>query len=518
LFGANGANPSVKLAANNADATSATTYGIANENIAAGSTGEIVTQGLIKNVNTAAYAEGDILYLGSTAGSLTTTKPYGANHLVYVGVVTSVNSTSGRILVKVQNGYELDELHRVDIDHTQALASADYLTYNGTTGLWQNAPLAIEDDTAPVLGGNLDVNGNKIVSTSNGNIAIEPNGTGIVTANKNIETTGDVKAKELHSTNSTGDEGGQINLAQAATNSTLGGDTVTIDIWQNRFRIFEQGGDARGVYIDLSAATAGVGTNLLSGGGGIALTDLSVGTEGTASGDGAISYNNTTGVFTYTPPTAAGIGALVSGGALGTPSSGTVTNLTGTASININGTVGATTANTGAFTSLSATGIVTVGSGSGNGVLTSNGLYSLFLKANGIAADSASITINPNSNANILITPNGTGQTVVKNLEYNEAIFALGTTGGTIAPNVANGNVQTITLNSALTINGFTSPIAGQSLTLIINGGTAYTSITSTMKFAGGIKTLTGTAGCVDILTVFYDGTNYWASLGKDFK
>ena len=38
------------------------------------------------------------------------------------------------------------------------------------------------------------------------------------------------------------------------------------------------------------------------GGGGIALTDLSVGSEGTASGDGAIAYNNSTGVFTYTPP------------------------------------------------------------------------------------------------------------------------------------------------------------------------------------------------------------------------
>lgn len=36
--------------------------------------------------------------------------------------------------------------------------------------------------------------------------------------------------------------------------------------------------------------------------GGIALTDLSVGAEGTASGDGSVTYNNTTGVFTYTPP------------------------------------------------------------------------------------------------------------------------------------------------------------------------------------------------------------------------
>jgi hypothetical protein len=59
--------------------------------------------------------------------------------------------------------------------------------------------------------------------------------------------------------------------------------------------------------------------------------------------------------------------------ALGTPSSGTVTNLTGTASININGTVGATTANTGAFTTLSASGTVTLNGGTANGVAYLNG-------------------------------------------------------------------------------------------------------------------------------------------------
>ena len=39
-----------------------------------------------------------------------------------------------------------------------------------------------------------------------------------------------------------------------------------------------------------------------SGSGGIALGDISVGSEGTASGDGSLAYNNSTGVFTYTPP------------------------------------------------------------------------------------------------------------------------------------------------------------------------------------------------------------------------
>ena len=59
--------------------------------------------------------------------------------------------------------------------------------------------------------------------------------------------------------------------------------------------------------------------------------------------------------------------------ALGTPSSGVVTNLTGTASININGTVGATTASTGAFTTLSASGATTLSGGTANGVTYLNG-------------------------------------------------------------------------------------------------------------------------------------------------
>lgn len=67
-----------------------------------------------------------------------------------------------------------------------------------------------------------------------------------------------------------------------------------------------------------------------------------------------------TGVVTALGVNVGNAGAFVTfNGALGTPSSGTVTNLTGTASININGTVGGTTATTGAFTTISASGQVT---------------------------------------------------------------------------------------------------------------------------------------------------------------
>jgi hypothetical protein len=60
-----------------------------------------------------------------------------------------------------------------------------------------------------------------------------------------------------------GDEGGEILLGKAITNNTLTGSGVTIDIWQNRLRFFEQGGDARGAFLDISTLGAGVSTNLL---------------------------------------------------------------------------------------------------------------------------------------------------------------------------------------------------------------------------------------------------------------
>ena len=83
-----------------------------------------------------------------------------------------------------------------------------------------------------------------------------------------------------------------------------------------------------------------------------------------------------TGVVTALGVNIGSAGAfVVNGGALGTPSSGTVTNLTGTASININGTVGGSTPAAGAFTTLSANSTVSVnGSVGTNGqVLTSAG-------------------------------------------------------------------------------------------------------------------------------------------------
>ena len=87
--------------------------------------------------------------------------------------------------------------------------------------------------------------------------------TGISSLNvSSLSSNGTVNGSYLVSTNAAGDEGGEIQLAKAP-NSTLSGG-ITIDSYQNKLRIFEQGGSARGVSIDLSKAPAGVGSELLT--------------------------------------------------------------------------------------------------------------------------------------------------------------------------------------------------------------------------------------------------------------
>ena len=74
-------------------------------------------------------------------------------------------------------------------------------------------------------------------------------------------TSGDFNAGgALISNNSIGNEGGEIRLALAASGTTLA-TSVTIDVYQNKLRIFETGGTNRGVYIDLTSASASVATN-----------------------------------------------------------------------------------------------------------------------------------------------------------------------------------------------------------------------------------------------------------------
>jgi hypothetical protein len=140
-FGGQGDRLKVKLAYNTGDATSAQTIGIVlTSSIGANQKGIIVMQGQIDGLNifpTSTWADGDAVYLGATAGSVTHIKPTAPNHLVYLGFVTTANNGSaGRMYVRVQNGYEMNELHNVS---AVSPANNDILKYNTSTSLWEKS-------------------------------------------------------------------------------------------------------------------------------------------------------------------------------------------------------------------------------------------------------------------------------------------------------------------------------------------------------------------------------------------
>jgi len=141
-FSGTGDRMTVKRAKNTTDATSAQTVGLVlSASIAANQKGLIMMQGLLDGLSilpTSTFADGDAVYLGATDGSITNIKPSAPNHLVYLGVVTTAsNGSSGRMYVRVQNGYELQELHNVSIDGG-TLANDQVLTYESATQLWKN--------------------------------------------------------------------------------------------------------------------------------------------------------------------------------------------------------------------------------------------------------------------------------------------------------------------------------------------------------------------------------------------
>jgi hypothetical protein len=135
----------VSKAQANAESTSYGTYGMVRETIPNNSNGYVTISGIVTDLDTSAFAEGTVLYLSPTvAGAFTHIKPIAPNHMVYVGVVIYSHQNHGSIQTRIQNGFELDELHDVYI-----ISPTDnsVLTFDSSLGLWKNKDIV---DILPV--------------------------------------------------------------------------------------------------------------------------------------------------------------------------------------------------------------------------------------------------------------------------------------------------------------------------------------------------------------------------------
>jgi hypothetical protein len=142
IKGADGSNIIIGLASNTGEETSSKTLGlVVQDSLAQNALGTVITDGLLQGFDASTANAGDSIWLGPT-GSLiygSANKPYAPDHLVYLGVVTRAQN-NGELFVKVQNGYELDELHDVNVT---GVSSGQFLFRNNN--LWSGKNLSISD-------------------------------------------------------------------------------------------------------------------------------------------------------------------------------------------------------------------------------------------------------------------------------------------------------------------------------------------------------------------------------------
>ena len=201
------------------------------------------------------------------------------------------------------------------------------------------------------------------------NQEIQFNDSGVLGANSGLsfnKSSGIFSTKLISVTNSTGDEGGEILLAKPSTNTTLVGTGITIDAFQNKIRFFEQGGSARGAYIDLTECVGGAGTNLLNPTSTPDTTARNTANAAFIQANAAFTAANSAGVYAN--------GAFAAANAA-TATDTTQNNSIAAAFTRANNSLNANTGGT-------ITGDLTIGTGAGGVIAGANVIYSNVFVAN----------------------------------------------------------------------------------------------------------------------------------------
>lgn len=175
INGAQGNRATVTYASAASETASSKTIGIVTENILDNHSGFITTEGFVRDIDTSAYTEGAALWLSASgSGQITTTKPTSPDHGVFLGYCVKQHASTGIIYVKVQNGYELEELH--DVLFT-SLTNYDVLMYDSATSLWKNTQISLGTHTT----------GNYVATIASSASTITVSGSGSENASINID-------------------------------------------------------------------------------------------------------------------------------------------------------------------------------------------------------------------------------------------------------------------------------------------------------------------------------------------
>lgn len=475
ISGATGNLPLITLAQANNDANSAQTMGFTATAIANNGTGYVIVRGELENIDTSALTEGVQLYLSpTTAGTWTTTKPFAPQHLVYVGIVIRSHPTLGTILVAVQNGYELDELHDVS---AQTPADLDLLSYESSTSLWKNK-------TFSALGLLTSANASttyapKASPALTGNVTITSNSTGAALF---IEQAGTGNILTLH------DQATDTNFIAIDANGKI--NTITADATTAGLNIPHTAtAPTSPVNGDIWTTTAGVFARINAG------TKQLMNLGDTQTVSGSITFSNasqTLGNSTATGTINVASGATISastkavniatGGVVGSTTTTILGPVLGASTTTIGGTTAASTLNLATGATLTATTkAVNIGTG-------------------GVAGSTTNIAIGSTAGTSTTTMQGTTAFTGPITGAINNISLGSGTAAQVM--DFATG-VTATGLTKAVSIG--TNGAAGSTTTIAI-GGTAGTSTTTLQGITNGVTKAVDTNNTELATTAFVVG------------
>lgn len=170
LVGATGSRPTIELAKADAASTSDTTVGLLTEDIVNNAEGYTTQLGLVRDLDTSAFAEGDRLFLSAvTAGALTNVAPAAPNKIVEIGLVVRSHVSLGIILVAVRKVAQLKMIPIACSDETTALtAGTAKVTFRAPfamTGVTVRASLTTAQASGSIFTVDVNESGVSILST-----------------------------------------------------------------------------------------------------------------------------------------------------------------------------------------------------------------------------------------------------------------------------------------------------------------------------------------------------------------
>ncbi len=285
ITSAAGDNPIFTTASFDTETLSSNTFGLLRYSSAAGADVEVVVNGVVTGVNTdptLGYTAGDIVYL-SSSGQFTRVQPQAPNQIVVLGQVLRAQQNNGSIYVSINNGWELNELHNVQINSPQ---TGDLLQYESASyGLWKNKSINGAGITSTssfnAYTSSNDAKVNSLINATSSYVTETESGSFLVTAsfsgNTLTFTKGDASTFGVVIPDISGSTIDTGSFATTGSNTFIGNQVIT---------------SAGNTQLDITS-TAGGQTNLYLQGPGSnmqAYGDFSFGNNGQYGGSGSVKF------------------------------------------------------------------------------------------------------------------------------------------------------------------------------------------------------------------------------------